>query len=176
VCALHPELRDPADMYLEATDQHRGWFQSSLMTSIALNNRAPYKICVTHGFVVDLDGKKISKSGTYEKPTAADHFVGKYGAICCDFGQAALITRPTCRSQRKSLRASVDTYRRIRNTLRILVGNLYDFTPHPALSHRGERWDKAPHMQRIASPLAGERMKVRGCSRTRCRLLDSGAD
>jgi len=52
VCALHPELRDPADMYLEATDQHRGWFQSSLMTSIALNNRAPYKICVTHGFVV----------------------------------------------------------------------------------------------------------------------------
>src|SRR5438128_2334162 len=59
VCALHPELRDPADMYLEATDQHRGWFQSSLMTSVALNNRAPYKICVTHGFVVDLDGKKI---------------------------------------------------------------------------------------------------------------------
>src|SRR5205823_12151643 len=54
VCAMHPELRDPADMYLEATDQHRGWFQSSLMTSIALNNRAPYKTCVTHGFVVDL--------------------------------------------------------------------------------------------------------------------------
>src|SRR5262249_38626849 len=80
VCAVHPELRDPADMYLEATDQHRGWFQSSLMTSIALNDRAPYKTCVTHGFVVDLDGKKISKSGTYEKPTAADHFVGKYGA------------------------------------------------------------------------------------------------
>src|SRR6266481_1225163 len=51
VCAIHPELRDPADMYLEATDQHRGWFQSSLMTSIALNNRAPYKTCVTHGFV-----------------------------------------------------------------------------------------------------------------------------
>src|SRR5256886_3226768 len=81
VCALHPELRDPADMYLEATDQHRGWFQSALMTSIALNNRAPYKICVTHGFVVDLDGKKISKSGMYEKPTAADHFVGQYGAV-----------------------------------------------------------------------------------------------
>src|SRR5438876_1618847 len=70
VCALHPELRDPADMYLEATDQHRGWFQSSLLTSIAMNNRAPYKTCVTHGFVVDLDGKKISKSGTYDKPIA----------------------------------------------------------------------------------------------------------
>src|SRR6266513_2007590 len=49
VCALHPELRDPADMYLEATQQHRGWFQSSLMTSVALNNRAPYKTCVAHG-------------------------------------------------------------------------------------------------------------------------------
>ena len=71
VCALRPELRDPADMYLEATDQHRGWFQSSLMTGIALSNRAPYKMCVTHGFVVDLDGKKISKSGTYDKPTSA---------------------------------------------------------------------------------------------------------
>ena len=80
VCALHPDLRDPADMYLEATDQHRGWFQSSLMTSVALNNRAPYKICVTHGFVVDLDGKKISKSGTYDKPMAAEHFVGRHGA------------------------------------------------------------------------------------------------
>ncbi|PYJ72334.1 MAG: isoleucine--tRNA ligase, partial [Verrucomicrobia bacterium] len=79
VCALHPELRDPADMYLEATDQHRGWFQSSLMTSVALNNRAPYKICVTHGFVVDLDGKKISKSGTYDKPTDAGHFVDRHG-------------------------------------------------------------------------------------------------
>ena len=55
---LHPELRDPADMYLEATDQHRGWFQSSLMTSIALNNRAPYKTCVTHGFVVDRGRQK----------------------------------------------------------------------------------------------------------------------
>src|SRR5213595_378346 len=80
VCALHPELRDPADMYLEATDQHRGWFQSSLLTSIALNNRAPYKTCVTHGFVVDLDGKKISKSSAYEKPVDAGHFVSEHGA------------------------------------------------------------------------------------------------
>ena len=79
-CATHPELRDPADMYLEATDQHRGWFQSSLMTSVALHDRAPYKTCVTHGFVVDVDGKKISKSSTYNKPMDAGHFVGKHGA------------------------------------------------------------------------------------------------
>src|SRR5437667_5013203 len=70
----------PADMYLEATDQHRGWFQSSLLTRIALNDCAPYKTCGTHGFVVDLDGKKISKSGTYDKPMAAGHLVSRHGA------------------------------------------------------------------------------------------------
>ena len=128
VCALHPELRDPADMYLEATDQHRGWFQSSLMTSIALNNRAPYKICVTHGFVVDLDGKKISKSGTYEKPTAADHFVGRNGADLLRLWASSIdYTSDVPFSEEMFTRLS-DTYRRIRNTLRILVGNLYDFT------------------------------------------------
>ncbi|PYI96245.1 MAG: isoleucine--tRNA ligase [Verrucomicrobia bacterium] len=128
VCALHPELRDPADMYLEATDQHRGWFQSSLMTSIALNNRAPYKICVTHGFVVDLDGKKISKSGMYEKPTAADHFVGQYGADLLRLWASSIdYTSDVPFSEEMFTRLS-DTYRRIRNTLRILVGNLYDFT------------------------------------------------
>src|SRR5438128_2357658 len=127
VCALHPELRDPADMYLEATDQHRGWFQSSLMTSIALNNRAPYKICVTHGFVVDLDGKKISKSGTYEKPTAADHFVGRYGADLLRLWASSIdYTADVPFSEEMFIRLS-DTYRRIRNTLRILLGNLYDF-------------------------------------------------
>src|ERR1043166_2673929 len=127
VCALHPELRDPADMYLEATDQHRGWFQSSLITSIALNGRAPYKICVTHGFVVDLDGKKISKSGTYEKPTASDHFVGKYGADLLRLWASSIdYTADVPFSDEMFTRLS-DTYRRIRNTLRILLGNLYDF-------------------------------------------------
>jgi isoleucyl-tRNA synthetase len=127
VCALHPELRDPADMYLEATDQHRGWFQSSLLTSVALNNRAPYKICVTHGFVVDLDGKKISKSGTYEKPTAADHFVGKYGADLLRLWASSIdYTNDVPFSEEMFTRLG-DTYRRIRNTLRILLGNLYDF-------------------------------------------------
>jgi isoleucyl-tRNA synthetase len=139
VCALHPELRDPADMYLEATDQHRGWFQSSLMTSIALNNRAPYKICVTHGFVVDLDGKKISKSGTYEKPTAADHFVGKHGADLLRLWASSIDYTDDVPFSEEMFTRLGDTYRRIRNTLRILLGNLYDFTPHPALSpSRGE--------------------------------------
>jgi isoleucyl-tRNA synthetase len=127
VCAVHPELRDPADMYLEATDQHRGWFQSSLMTSIALNNRAPYKICVTHGFVVDLDGKKISKSGTYEKPTAADHFVGKYGADLLRLWASSIDFTTDVPFSEEIFTRLGDTYRRIRNTLRILLGNLYDF-------------------------------------------------
>ena len=127
VCALHSELRDPADMYLEATDQHRGWFQSSLMTSIALNNRAPYKTCVTHGFVVDLDGKKISKSGTYEKPTAADHFVGRNGADLLRLWASSIDYTTDVPFSEEIFTRLGDTYRRIRNTLRILLGNLYDF-------------------------------------------------
>jgi len=128
VCALRPELRDPADMYLEATDQHRGWFQSSLMTSVALDNRAPYKMCVTHGFVVDLDGKKISKSGTYDKPTAADHFVGRHGADLVRLWASSIDYTDDVPFSEEMFTRLGDTYRRIRNTLRILLGNLYDFS------------------------------------------------
>src|SRR5437660_303103 len=127
VCALHPELRDPADMYLEATDQHRGWFQSSLMTSIALNNRAPYKTCVTHGFVVDLDGKKISKSGTYAKPMDAGHFVGRHGADLVRLWASSIDYTDDVPFSEEMFTRLGDTYRRIRNTLRILLGNLFDY-------------------------------------------------
>ncbi|PYL19876.1 MAG: isoleucine--tRNA ligase, partial [Verrucomicrobia bacterium] len=140
VCGLHPELRDPADMYLEATDQHRGWFQSSLMTSIALNNRAPYKMCVTHGFVVDLDGKKISKSGTYEKPTAADHFVGKYGADLLRLWASSIDYTTDVPFSEEIFTRLGDTYRRIRNTLRILLGNLHDFEPGTQKPSLIDRW------------------------------------
>jgi isoleucyl-tRNA synthetase len=127
VCAIHPELRDPADMYLEATDQHRGWFQSSLMTSVALNNRAPYKICVTHGFVVDLDGKKISKSAAYEKPVDVGHFVNKHGADLVRLWASSIDYTDDVPFSEEMFTRLGDTYRRIRNTLRILLGNLYDF-------------------------------------------------
>src|SRR5438876_4111539 len=126
VCAIHPGLRDPADMYLEATDQHRGWFQSSLMTSVALNNRAPYKICVTHGFVVDLDGKKISKSSTYDKPVKANHFVGKHGADLVRLWASSINYTDDVPFSEEMFTRLGDTYRRIRNTLRILHGNLFD--------------------------------------------------
>jgi isoleucyl-tRNA synthetase len=129
VCAVHPELRDPADMYLEATDQHRGWFQSSLLTSIALNNRAPYKTCVTHGFVVDLDGKKISKSSAYEKPVDAGHFVNEHGADLVRLWASSIDYTADVPFSEEIFTRLGDTYRRIRNTLRILLGNLYDFDP-----------------------------------------------
>src|SRR5947207_866065 len=139
VCALHPELRDPADMYLEATDQHRGWFQSSLLTSIALNDRAPYKICVTHGFVVDIDGKKISKSGTYDKPMDAGHFVGRHGADLVRLWASSINYTDDVPFSEEMFTRLGDTYRRIRNTLRILLGNLYDFPVAALYERRNER-------------------------------------
>ena len=126
VCARHPALRDPADMYLEATDQHRGWFQSSLMTSVALHGRAPYKSCVTHGFVVDVDGKKISKSGTYNKPMDAGHFVGRHGADIVRLWVSSINYTDDVPFSEEMFTRLGDTYRRIRNTLRILLGNLSD--------------------------------------------------
>src|SRR2546423_9155146 len=120
----NPELRDPADMYLEATDQHRGWFQSSLMTSIALHNRSPYKACVTHGFVVDVDGKKISKSSSYSKPMDAGHFVGKHGADILRLWVSSINYTDDVPFSEEMFTRLGDTYRRIRNTLRILLGNL----------------------------------------------------
>jgi isoleucyl-tRNA synthetase len=127
VCATHPELRDPAEMYLEATDQHRGWFQSSLMTSVALHNRAPYRTCVTHGFVVDVDGKKISKSNTYNKPMDAAHFVGRHGADLVRLWVSSVNYTDDVPFSEEMFTRLGDTYRRIRNTVRILLGNLFDF-------------------------------------------------
>src|ERR1700730_2516153 len=157
VCALHAELRDPADMYLEATDQHRGWFQSSLMTSIALNDRAPYKTCVTHGFVVDVDGKKISKSGSYDKPMDAGHFVGRHGADLVRLWASSINYTDDVPFSEEIFTRLGDTYRRIRNTLRILHGNLFDWpaesaAPEPTLI---DRWILSKLDRVIADSRAG---------------------
>jgi isoleucyl-tRNA synthetase len=141
VLATNPALRDPADMYLEATDQHRGWFQSSLMTSVALHDRAPYKTCVTHGFVVDVDGKKISKSRSYSKPMDAGHFVSKYGADIVRLWVSSINYTDDVPFSEEMFTRLGDTYRRIRNTLRILLGNLSDF-PAAALSERRNEGDR----------------------------------
>jgi isoleucyl-tRNA synthetase len=146
-------LTVPADLYLEATDQHRGWFQSSLITSVALNGISPYKTCLTHGFVVDADTReKISKSkqpeaaagetpagaGTaaakpkgrdYVKPTLAEHFVNLHGADIVRLWVASVnFTDDVPFGEQMFARLS-ETYRRLRNTLRILLGNLADFDP-----------------------------------------------
>ena len=157
VLATRPELRDPADMYLEATDQHRGWFQSSLMTSIALNDRAPYKTCVTHGFVVDVDGKKISKSGSYDKPMDAGHFVGRHGADLVRLWASSINYTDDVPFSEEIFTRLGDTYRRIRNTLRILHGNLFDWpaesaAPEPTLI---DRWILSKLDRVIADSRAG---------------------
>ena len=155
VCATHPELRDPADMYLEATDQHRGWFQSSLMTSVALHDRAPYKTCVTHGFVVDVDGKKISKSSTYNKPMDAGHFVGRHGADLVRLWVSSINYTDDVPFSEEMFTRLGDTYRRIRNTLRILLGNLSDFPASGDARDTGQRTNSR-------SSIAGSSI---GCSR-----------
>ncbi len=127
-----PELQFPADLYLEATDQHRGWFQSSLMTSVALNEKAPYKTVLTHGFVVDVDTRqKISKSnqgqGGYQKPTEADHFVKTYGADIVRLWASSVQFTDDVPFSEEIFARLTDSYRRIRNTLRILLANLSDY-------------------------------------------------
>ena len=125
-----------ADLYLEATDQHRGWFQSSLITSVALQGGSPYKECLTHGFVVDVDTrKKISKSqqGQYAKPMEAEHFVNKHGADIVRLWVASVNFTDEVPFGEEMFARLSETYRRLRNTLRILLGNLADFDPaHPA--------------------------------------------
>ncbi len=140
VTKRHPELKacgGVADVYLEATDQHRGWFQSSLMTSVALTGHAPYKTVITHGFVVDKDTKKkVSKSdqGTagYKKPMEADYFVGKYGADIVRLWAASVeFTNDVPFSEDGFTRTS-EAYRSFRNIFRILLANLSGFTPAQA--------------------------------------------
>jgi isoleucyl-tRNA synthetase len=124
------ELDFPADLYLEATDQHRGWFQSSLMTSIALNGVAPYRAVLTHGFVVDVDTrKKISKSAqaAYQKPSGADHYVSKYGADLLRLWVSSVNFTDDVPFSEEIFTRLADAYRRIRNTLRILLANLHDY-------------------------------------------------
>ncbi|TKJ45183.1 isoleucine--tRNA ligase [Candidatus Aerophobetes bacterium Ae_b3b] len=120
-------LRDPADLYLEGSDQHRGWFQSSLLTSMALKGRAPYRKVFTHGFVVDSQGRKMSKSrGNVVDP---QKIVEDKGADILRLWVCLQDYTQDVRISDEILNYSVEVYRRIRNTFRFLLGNLYDFYP-----------------------------------------------
>ncbi|MFS8544451.1 MAG: class I tRNA ligase family protein, partial [Limnochordales bacterium] len=127
VLTERPELRWPADMYLEGSDQHRGWFQSSLLTSVATRGEAPYRSVLTHGFVVDEEGRKMSKSlGNVVEPQAV---VDTYGADVLRLWAASVDYRGDVRISDNILKQLAEVYRRIRNTARFLLGNTADFDP-----------------------------------------------
>jgi len=121
------QLSFPADLYLEGSDQHRGWFQSSLLASVAMNEVAPYKAVLTHGFTVDADGKKMSKSkGNVVAPQSV---MKDLGADVLRLWVAATDYRGEMTVSDEILRRTSDGYRRLRNTARFLLSNLDDFDP-----------------------------------------------
>lgn len=120
-------LSAPADLYLEGSDQHRGWFQSSLLTSIAIRDKAPYKSVLTHGFTVDAEGKKMSKSG--RNATAPNKVMNTLGADILRLWVAATDYRNEMKVSDEILKRTADAYRRIRNTARYLLANLHGFEP-----------------------------------------------
>jgi isoleucyl-tRNA synthetase len=121
------ELSRPADMYLEGSDQHRGWFQSSLLTSVGTRGDAPFRTVLTHGFTVDGSGKKMSKSAG--NVVAPQEVIDKYGAEVLRLWVSAADYRDDIRISQEILTHLAEAYRRIRNTSRYLLGNLSDFDP-----------------------------------------------
>ena len=120
-----PRLVWPADLYLEGSDQHRGWFQTSLIPAVALDGTPPYRAVLTHGFTVDGAGKKMSKSlGNVVFP---EEIISKYGADILRLWVAASDYREDIRISPEIIKILIDVYRRIRNTLRFLLGNIRDF-------------------------------------------------
>jgi len=128
VCARHPDLHWPADLYLEGSDQHRGWFQSSLWTAIAVKGSAPYRSVLTHGFVVNEKRQKISKSDNPSgKPQTADDYVKKYGADIVRLWVASENYQSDIPISDAIFDTISNQYRGMRNSLRYQLGNLYDF-------------------------------------------------
>jgi isoleucyl-tRNA synthetase len=127
VLEYRPYLRWPADLYLEGSDQHRGWFHSALLTAVGTRGRAPYQAVLTHGFVVDAAGKKMSKS--VGNVIAPKKVVDKYGAEILRLWVSASDYRDDIRISDNILNQLSDAYRRIRNTCRFMLGNLHDFDP-----------------------------------------------
>jgi isoleucyl-tRNA synthetase len=121
------ELHRPADLYLEGSDQHRGWFHTSLLTSVATRGRAPYDAVLTHGFTVDAEGRKMSKSaGTGLSP---QDIIEKHGAEILRLWVAAEDYRDDVRISQEIVGRLIESFRRVRNTARFLIANLYDFEP-----------------------------------------------
>jgi isoleucyl-tRNA synthetase len=127
VVERRPELGGHADVYLEGSDQHRGWFHSALLTGVAVDGRAPYDTVITHGFFVDGAGRKMSKS--LGNVIAPEEVIKRHGAELLRLWVAATDYREEMRISDEILTGFVEAYRRLRNTCRFLVSNLYDFDP-----------------------------------------------
>ena len=136
VLSAWPELTWPADLYLEGSDQHRGWFQSSLLVGLGTRGRPPFKQVVTHGFLIDVDGKKMSKS--LGNVIAPQDVIKESGADIVRLWAAMSDYREEIRVGKEILARVVEAYRKLRNTLRYLLANLYDFDPAT---------DRVPHGQ-----------------------------
>ena len=127
VVETDPQLSYPADMYLEGSDQHRGWFQASLILSFAKEESPCFKTVLTHGFVVDGEGKKMSKSqGNVISP---QEFINKFGVEILRLWVAFNDYQDDLRLSGEIIKQLTDLYRKVRNTLRFIMGNLYDFSP-----------------------------------------------
>ena len=137
-------LKWPADLYLEGSDQHRGWFHSSLLTAVGTRGRAPYESVLTHGFVVDAEGKKMSKS--LGNVIAPDEVIKKHGAEILRLWVSASDYRDDIRISENILKQLSDAYRRIRNTSRFMLGNLYDFDPDKDIAN----YHSMPEIDRFA--------------------------
>jgi isoleucyl-tRNA synthetase len=151
VLDVHEALRRPADMYLEGSDQHRGWFHSALLSSVAMHGEAPYRQVLTHGFTVDADGRKMSKS--VGNVIAPQKVMNSLGADVLRLWVASADYRQEMSVSDEILRRVADGYRRIRNTARFLLGNLDGFDASMALSPAEmlplDRWavDRAAQLQ-----------------------------
>ncbi len=134
VLSVRPELTWPADIYLEGSDQHRGWFQSSLMVGLGTRGRPPFRQVLTHGFIVAEDGRKMSKSlGNSIEP---QDIIRQSGADILRLWVSMSDYTQEVRLSKEILARVVEAYRKIRNTLRYLLGNLYDFNPRTDLVDR----------------------------------------
>jgi isoleucyl-tRNA synthetase len=127
VAQIRPEITAPGDIYLEGSDQHRGWFHSSLLTSVAMHGRAPYRAVLTHGFTVDEAGRKMSKS--LGNILAPQKLTSTLGADVVRLWIAATDYANEMSVSDEIFKRMADSYRRMRNTLRFLLGNLHDFDP-----------------------------------------------
>jgi isoleucyl-tRNA synthetase len=133
VLKARADLFWPADLYLEGSDQHRGWFQSTLLTALETDGRTPFKTVLTHGFTVDGEGKKMSKS--VGNVVAPQEVTDRYGAEILRLWVAATDFRDDVRISDSILQQLVEAYRKIRNTCRFLLSNLYDYTGEPVSEH-----------------------------------------